>query len=58
LKESGLPEGASTRLLIQAAQLFRSGIDIGSSCRAGITCSLTDDSDMLSAMDEMIASIF
>lgn len=58
LKESGLPEGASTRLLIQAAQLYKSGIDIGASCRAGITCSLTDDSDMLSAMDEMIASIF
>lgn len=58
LKESGLPEGASTRLLIQAAQLHSYGIDIGEACRAGITHSLTDDPDMLGAMDEMIASIF
>lgn len=58
LKESGLPEGASTRLLIQAAQLYRHGIDIIAACRAGITHSLTDDPDMLDAMDEMIVSIF
>lgn len=58
LKESGLPEGASTRLLIQAAQLTVSGIDIVSACRAGITHSLTDDPEMLAAMDEMIFSIF
>ena len=58
LKESGLPEGASTRLLIQAAHLHRDGVDLVEACRAGITHSLTDDPDMLGAMDEMIASIF
>lgn len=58
LKESGLPEGASTRLLIQAAHLHRDGVDIIEACRAGITHSLTDDPDMLGAMDEMIASLF
>jgi len=58
LKESGLPEGASTRLLIQAAHLHRDGVDIVHACRAGITHSLTDDPDMLGAMDEMISSIF
>ena len=58
LKESGLPEGASTRLLIQAAHLYRDGVDIVDACRAGITYSLTDDPDMLGAMDEMIASLF
>ena len=58
LKESGLPEGASTRLLIQAAKLRGDGIDIVTACRAGITHSLTDDVDMLGAMDEMISSLF
>lgn len=58
LKESGLPEGASTRLLIQAGLLHVSGISIIESCRAGITRSLTDDPDMLAAMDEMITSLF
>lgn len=58
LKESGLPEGASTRLLIQAAHLYTSGIGMGEACRAGITHSLTDDHDMLAAMDEMVSSIF
>ena len=37
LKESGLPEGASTRLLIQAAQLAGTGVDRITACRAGIT---------------------
>ena len=58
LKESGLPEGASTRLLIQAALLTRTGIDRIAACRSGISESLTDDPDLLSALDEMILSIF
>jgi nitric oxide reductase NorQ protein len=58
LKESGLAEGASTRLLIQAAQLLRQGLDIRSACRAGIIESLTDDPELLEAMEEMVQSIF
>lgn len=58
LKESGLQEGASTRLLIQAAILTTSGIDRISACRAGLSESLTDDVELLSALDEMILSIF
>ncbi len=58
LKDSGLPEGASTRLLIQAAQLNTSGIPINEACLAGIVHSLTDDADMLAAMSEMVESIF
>ena len=58
LKESGLPEGASTRLLIQAAQLAGAGIDAVSACRAGIIESLTDDPELLDALDEMVLSIF
>lgn len=58
LKESGLPEGASTRLLIQAALLSKKGIEIIDACRAGITESLTDDPELLAALDEMVLSIF
>ena len=58
LKESGLPEGASTRLLIQAALLARTGIEVTTACKAGISESLTDDPELLSALDEMIFSIF
>jgi nitric oxide reductase NorQ protein len=58
LKESGLAEGASTRLLIQSARLLRRGLDIRSACRAGIIESLTDDPELLDAMEEMVQSIF
>ena len=58
LKDSGLPEGASTRLLIQAALLAGTGIDTITACRAGIVESLTDDPELLAALDEMILSIF
>lgn len=58
LKESGLPEGASTRLIIQSLQLMQAGIDAITACRAGMTESLTDDKELLAAMDEMITSLF
>jgi len=58
LKDSGLPEGASTRLLIQAGMLFRSGIDIKTACKVGIVESLTDDPDLLAALDEMVEALF
>jgi len=58
LNESGLAEGASTRLIIQTILLIRSGIDTVRACRAGMIESLTDDPELLAAMDEMIFSIF
>ncbi len=58
LKESGLPEGASTRLLIQAAQLSKSGLDIYTACKVGIVQSLTDDDELLAAMNDMVNSLF
>ncbi len=58
LKDSGLPEGASTRLVIQSLQLMQAGIDAITACRAGMTESLTDDKELLAAMDEMITSLF
>lgn len=58
LKDSGLMEGASTRLVIQTARLMKSGVVDVEACRAGMTESLTDDPDLLAAMEEMILSLF
>ncbi len=58
LKGQGLEEGASTRLLVHAAKLMQSGIDPVSACRGAISESLTDDPDMLKAINELGASLF
>lgn len=58
LKDSGLPEGASTRLLIQAGKLMKEGIPARTACRAAITRPLTDDPELLAAIDEMVNSLF
>lgn len=58
LRDAGLPEGASTRLLIQVGKLISRGIDVKTACRAAITESLTDDPELLSAIDEMASSLF
>jgi len=58
LKDSGLAEGASTRLLIHAALLIRSGVETRAACKAGIIESLTDDSELIAAMDDMAEALF
>jgi len=58
LKDSGLPEGASTRLLIQAGKLMKKGIDVRTACNNGVTEALTDDRELLQAIDEMVSSVF
>lgn len=58
LKDAGLQEGASTRLLIHAGKLIASGIQPRVACRATITETLTDDHELLAAIDEMASSIF
>ena len=58
LKEKGLDEGASTRLLIHAARLIQSGIEPKEACRAAVTRTLSDDEEMQLSMDEMVASLF
>lgn len=58
LKDSGLPEGASTRLLIQAGKLIRDGVDIPSACRAAVVEPLSDDPELLAAVEDMVASLF
>lgn len=58
LKGSGLDEGASTRLLVHAGKLIKSGIDPVSACASCIAQALTDDSEMQLAINELSASVF
>ncbi len=58
LKGNGLDEGASTRLLVHAAKLIETGIDPVTACQGAITQALTDDPEMLQAIDELSASLF
>lgn len=58
LKEKGLDEGASTRLLIHAGKLMNAGIAPREACRAAVSNALSDDEEMLLAMEEMISSLF
>ena len=58
LKGSGLDEGASTRLLVHAGKLIAAGISPRSACRGAIAEALTDDPEMLVAVNELGASLF
>ncbi|MEN8176020.1 MAG: CbbQ/NirQ/NorQ/GpvN family protein [Pseudomonadota bacterium] len=58
LKGQGLDEGASTRLLVHAARLIVSGVSPVAACRAAIAQALTDDADMLAAVNELSATVF
>jgi nitric oxide reductase NorQ protein len=54
LKGHGLDEGLSTRLLVYAAQLIRSGIEPRKACRMALTCPLTDDADVRAVLNNAI----
>ncbi len=58
LKGSGLDEGASTRLLVHAGKLVARGIPARDACAGSIAGALTDDPDMLRAVNELITSLF
>ena len=58
LKGSGLDEGASTRLLVHAAKLMRRGIAPRTACAGAIAEALTDDPEMLRAINELASSLF
>ncbi len=53
-----LSEGASTRVLIYAGQLIKSGITERRACDVCITCLLSDEKEVRKAITEIISSIF
>jgi nitric oxide reductase NorQ protein len=58
LKGNGLDEGASTRLLVHAGKLMASGITPVTACQSAIAQALTDEPDMLVAVQELASSLF
>ncbi len=58
LKGNGLEEGASTRLLVHAAKLISDGVTPITACHSAIAQALTDDAEMLAAIDELSSSLF
>ena len=58
LKGSGLDEGASTRLLVHAGKLIADGVSPVAACRSAVAQAVTDDADMLKAIQELSASLF
>ncbi len=58
LKGSGLEEGASTRLLVHAGKLIADGISPVAACRSAVAQAVTDDADMLAAINELSSSLF
>lgn len=58
LRGQGLDEGASTRLLVHTAKLIKSGIEPHLACSSAIAQALTDDREMLNAVNELASSLF
>jgi nitric oxide reductase NorQ protein len=58
LKHHGLDEGISTRMLIYAGVLIRSGVEPHESCDMTMTRALTDDPDMVRALRGFVDAHF
>jgi len=58
IKEYGLTEGASSRLLIYAAQLIHNGIPVKEACRVAICLPLSDDERLQEILAELVEDIF
>lgn len=58
LREHGLGEGVSTRLLIYAGKLIVRGIRPRRACQVAVVWGLTDDSEVQRSIEEVVSSIF
>ncbi|MCH7626345.1 MAG: CbbQ/NirQ/NorQ/GpvN family protein [Chloroflexi bacterium] len=58
LREHGLGEGSSTRLLIYAGKLITQGIKPRRACQVAVNWAVTDDTTIHKSIEELISSIF
>ncbi len=58
LKEHGLAEGVSTRLLIYAGKLIAQDIPPRLACQTAVVWALTDDVEVQRSIEEVVSSIF
>ncbi|MGI8551117.1 MAG: CbbQ/NirQ/NorQ/GpvN family protein [Dehalococcoidia bacterium] len=58
LREHGLGEGVSTRLLVYAGKLIARGITPRRACQVAVVWGLTDDAAVQRSIEEVVSSIF
>jgi nitric oxide reductase NorQ protein len=58
LREHGLGEGVSTRLLIYAGKLIAKGVPARRACQVAVVWGLTDDGEVQRSIEEGVSSIF
>ena len=58
LREHGLSEGVSARLLIYTGRLITEGIAPRRACQVGVVWALTDDQDVQRSIEEVVSAIF
>jgi nitric oxide reductase NorQ protein len=58
LREHGLSEGVSTRLLVYTGKLIQRGIPARRACQVGVVWALTDDTEVQRSIEEVASSIF
>jgi nitric oxide reductase NorQ protein len=58
LRDRGLAEAPSSRLLVATARLIAGGIQPAQACRVALMAPLTDDPDLLAAIGDLIAATF
>lgn len=56
LKGRGLDEGVSTRMLIQAGRLMKSGIELSLACQMALILPITDDLDLRESLRDTMAA--
>ena len=54
LKGHGLDEGISTRMLVHAGELIRHGIAVEAACQMALVRPLTDDTDLVQALEASV----
>ena len=55
LKEQGLAEAPGTRLLVATGRLIARGVEPRQACRVALAAPLTDDPDLLAAIEDLVA---
>jgi nitric oxide reductase NorQ protein len=58
LRGRGVTEGISTRMLVRAGELIANGIDAHASCSIALTKPMSDDEDVLHALDGFVEAHF
>jgi nitric oxide reductase NorQ protein len=58
LRDQGLAEVPSTRLLVAAGRLMSHGVSAVDACRVAITGPLTDDADLVAAISDLVSARF